>query len=42
MRDVSPYEVDVRGIPGWPLDPSFEASMRRDSINLASLVEEPS
>lgn len=36
-RLLRPYEVDVRGIPGWLLDPPHEASMRRDSIDLSVL-----
>lgn len=39
IRDLCPYQVDVRGIPGWLLDPLFEASMRADSIDLSKLVE---
>lgn len=39
FRVMSPYNVDVLGIPGWLLGPSQEASMQRDSIDLSSLVE---
>ena len=35
----SPYEADVRGIPGWFLDPPFEATMRRDAIDLTTFLE---
>lgn len=38
FRALSPYRVDVRGIPGWLADPPYEATMRRDSIELSSLV----
>lgn len=27
---LTPFRVDIRGIPGYPLDPPFEASMQRD------------
>jgi predicted nucleotidyltransferase len=38
--DLSPYKVDVLGIGGgWLLDPSREATMRRDSIELSSLLD---
>lgn len=33
-----PYEVDIRGIPGWFIDPPQEASMKLDSIDLASVI----
>lgn len=39
IRDLSPYCIDVRGIPGWPLGASHEDNMRRGSIDLASLVD---
>jgi predicted nucleotidyltransferase len=39
FRAMSPYNVDVLGIPGWLLGPSHEASMQRDSIDLSSLAE---
>jgi predicted nucleotidyltransferase len=39
FRALSPYGVDVRGIPGWFLDPPFEATMRREAIELSRLVE---
>ena len=39
IRSLSPYEVDVRGIPGWLLDPPFEATMQRDAIDLSTLVQ---
>lgn len=39
FRAMSPYNVDVLGIPGWQLGPSHEASMQRESIDLSSLVE---
>lgn len=38
IRALSPYPVDVRGIPGWCLDAPHEASMRQDAIELSSLV----
>jgi hypothetical protein len=38
FRAMSPYNVDVLGIPGWLLGPCHEASMQRDSIDLCSLV----
>jgi hypothetical protein len=31
-----PFEVDVRGIPGWLLGPEHEARMKRDAIDLRS------
>jgi hypothetical protein len=31
---LRPYNVDIRGIPGWPIDPDFEAGMKRDAIDL--------
>lgn len=34
-RVLAPFSVDVRGLPGWPLDPPFEASMKRDAIDLS-------
>lgn len=37
IRAMCPFDVDVRGLPGWPLDPEFEATMRRDSIALTEL-----
>lgn len=40
-RVLSPYNVDVLGIPGWLIGSSQEASMQQDSIDLNSLVEEP-
>jgi predicted nucleotidyltransferase len=39
FRALSPYNVDVLGIPGWLLGPSPEAGMQRDSIDLSSLAE---
>jgi predicted nucleotidyltransferase len=39
FRALSPYRVDVRGIPGWLLDPPHESTMQRDSIELSRLVE---
>jgi predicted nucleotidyltransferase len=39
FRVMSPYDVDVLGVPGWLLGPSHEASMQRDSIDLSSLVD---
>ena len=38
FRALAPYKVDVRGLPGWPLDPPFEATMRRDAIELDGLA----
>jgi predicted nucleotidyltransferase len=40
FRARSPYKIDVRGLPGWLLDPPFEATMRRDAIELERLVAE--
>lgn len=39
FRKLSPYDVDVYGIPGRPLDAPFEDSMRRDSIDLSRHLE---
>jgi predicted nucleotidyltransferase len=39
FRALSPYKIDVSGIPGWLLDPSWEATMRGDSIELSCLVD---
>lgn len=36
---LKPYSVDIRGIPGWPVDPDFEAAMKRDSIDLQGLLD---
>lgn len=38
----TPYPVDIRAhdMPGWPLDPPFEQSMRRDAIDLSSLAND--
>jgi predicted nucleotidyltransferase len=38
FRSLSPYCVDVRGIPGWPLDPPFEESMQQDAIDLSTFL----
>jgi hypothetical protein len=38
-RKLSPFNVDIRGIPGWLLGPEHEATMPRDSLALHSLVE---
>lgn len=35
---LAPYRVDVRPLPGWFLDPPFEASMREDLIALTAVV----
>lgn len=35
---LEPYRVDVRPLPGWPLDPPFAATMRRDAIPLESIA----
>lgn len=37
VRALCPYRVDIRGIPGWPLDAPHEDTMRRDSIALSDL-----
>ncbi len=42
IRSLSPYKVDVRGIPGWLVDPKFEVNMQRDAINLSTFVKETS
>ncbi len=34
---LAPYAVDVRGIPGWLLDPPHQAAMRRDWTDLRDL-----
>jgi predicted nucleotidyltransferase len=39
IRDLSLYRIDVRGIPGWPLGAPHEDNMRRESIDLARLVD---
>ena len=38
VRALCPYRVDIRGIPGWPLDAHHEHTMRRDSIALSELL----
>jgi predicted nucleotidyltransferase len=38
IRAMCPYNVDVRGIPGWLLDPPFELTMRRDAVDLRELM----
>ena len=38
LRDIAPYDVDVRGLPGWPVGPEQEATMRRDSVDLEGLT----
>lgn len=38
LRSMCPYDVDVRGIPGWPLDEVFEVTMRRDFIDLRAFL----
>ena len=35
FRALSPYKVDIRGLPGWLIDPPFEATMKRDSMELS-------
>jgi predicted nucleotidyltransferase len=37
-RVLDPIKVDIRGIPGWLVDPEPEDSMRRDSIDLRQLL----
>lgn len=39
-RKLSPYRVDVRPLPGWLLDPPFEAAMQRDAIDLEQLIKD--
>ncbi len=36
---LSPYKVDVLGLPCWLLDPEYENAMKHDSIELDHLVE---
>ena len=38
FRAISPYPVDIRGIPGWLLGEEHEASMQRDAIDLSDLI----
>jgi predicted nucleotidyltransferase len=38
IRSLAPYQVDVRGIPGWLLDGEFEKSMQRDAIPLTEFL----
>lgn len=38
IRQLCPYNVDIRGLPGWPADPSFEMRMRADSVRLRDLA----
>jgi predicted nucleotidyltransferase len=40
-RMLAPYSVYVRGIPGWPLDPEYEASMKTDTIDLHRFLDMP-
>ena len=35
---LTPYRVDVRPPPGWPLGPDHEATMSADSIPLTAVV----
>ena len=39
IRSLSPYKVDVCGVPGWLLDPPFDAAMQRDAIDLSTFLE---
>ena len=32
FRSISPNRINVRGLPGWLLDPTHEDAMRADSI----------
>ncbi len=42
FRELSPYPVDIRSLPGWPVDPPFAETMERDAIELAVLAERTS
>lgn len=39
FRELSPFPVDIRPLPGWPVDAPFAESMERDAIELALLAE---
>jgi predicted nucleotidyltransferase len=35
---LGPHRVDIRPLPGWLLDPPFEATMKRDAVDLRHLL----
>jgi hypothetical protein len=35
---MCPFEVDIRGIPGWLLSTEAEIAMRKDAVLLAELA----
>lgn len=39
IRTLCPYAVDVRGIPGWPIDEAHETKMKQESIDLTGFIE---
>lgn len=38
VREMCPYPVDIRGLPGWLLGEAHELAMRRDAIRLSDLA----
>ena len=38
LKELCPFKVDVRGIPGWLLGEAHEASMRRDFVPLTTFM----
>jgi predicted nucleotidyltransferase len=35
---LRPCDVDIRGIPGWPIDPEYAVSMKTDAVDLCDLL----